>query len=145
MKQSGYIEHQGIVTQVKENSLSVSLINVSSCSGCHVKGFCNVSDVDNKTVEIFNPNKNIHKGDTVMVNHEKSLGPLALLLGYIFPFFLVILVLVISLTISGNEALSGLLSLLSWHPIISHCSSSEICLKPNLHLPLKVLRINQYE
>jgi sigma-E factor negative regulatory protein RseC len=111
MKQSEYIEHQGIVTEVKENSLSVSLINVSSCSGCHVKGFCNVSDVDNKTVEIFNPDKNIHKGDTVMVNHEKSLGPLALLLGYIFPFFLVILVLVISLTISGNEALSGLLSL----------------------------------
>ncbi|MBS0000166.1 MAG: SoxR reducing system RseC family protein [Cyclobacteriaceae bacterium] len=112
MKQTGYIEHQGIVTQVNENSLSVSLINTSSCSGCHVKGFCHVSDVDNKSVEVLHTaNNNISKGDKVIVNYERILGPLALLLGYMVPFFLMIAVLVISLTMSGNEAVSGLLSL----------------------------------
>ncbi len=113
MKQTGYIEHQGVVTEVTENILSVSLINTSSCSSCHVKGFCNVSDVDNKTVEIIqSSHKLVKKGDKVIVNYEKSLGPLALLLGYLVPFFLVITVLMIALAISGNEAVSGMLSLL---------------------------------
>jgi sigma-E factor negative regulatory protein RseC len=111
MKQTGYIEHEGVVTQVKENSLYVNLINISSCSGCHVKGFCNVSDVDHKTIEIFHPDKKISKGDTVTVNYEKTLGPLALLFGYIIPFLLVVVTLVISLAITENEGISGLLSL----------------------------------
>jgi positive regulator of sigma E activity len=111
MKQTGYIEHEGVVTQVNENSLSVNLVNISSCSGCHVKGFCNVSEVDLKTIEIFNPDKKISKGDAVTVNYEKTLGPLALLLGYIVPFLLVIATLVISIVITENEGISGLLSL----------------------------------
>lgn len=112
MKQTGYIEHQGVVTQVSGDTLSVNLINTSSCSSCHVKGFCNVSNVDNKTVEIIQPSdKHIKKGDNVIVNYEKILGPLALLLGYLVPFFLVITILMVALAISGNEAISGLLSL----------------------------------
>ena len=111
MKQTGYIEHQGVVTQVKKNAVSVNLINISSCSDCHVKGFCSVSDTDNKTIEILHTDSNISKGDKVIVNHRKTLGPLALLLGYIIPFFLVLAVLILSLEISGNEAVSGLLSL----------------------------------
>lgn len=112
MKQTGYIEHQGVVTEVTGHKLSVNLINTSSCSSCHVKGFCNVSEVDNKTVEIMHPSEEpVQKGDKVIVNYEKSLGPLALFLGYLVPFFLVIGVLVISLTLTGNEAVSGVLSL----------------------------------
>jgi positive regulator of sigma E activity len=112
MKQTGYIEHQGVVTEVTGNILSVNLINTSSCSGCHVKGFCNVSEVDNKTVEIIQPSdKRVKKGDQVIVNYEKTLGPLALLLGYLVPFFLVITVLMITQALTGNEAVTGLLSL----------------------------------
>jgi len=117
MKQTGYIEHQGVVTEVAGHKLSVNLINTSSCSSCHVKGFCNVSEVDNKTVEIMHPSEEpVKKGDKVIVNYEKSLGPLALLLGYLVPFFLVIGVLVISLTLTGNEAVSGVLSLVMLIP-----------------------------
>lgn len=113
MKQTGYIEHQGVVTEVTGHKLLVNLINTSSCSSCHVKGFCNVSDVDNKTVEIIQTsNEHVKKGDKVIVNYEKSLGPLALFLGYLVPFLLVIGVLVITLAITSNEAFSGILSLL---------------------------------
>jgi positive regulator of sigma E activity len=113
MKQTGYIEHQGVVTRITGNTLSINLINTSTCSSCHVKSFCNVSDVDNKSVEVIQPSgEKVKKGDQVIVNYEKSLGPLALLLGYLVPFFLVIAVLIITLLITENEAVSGLSSLL---------------------------------
>lgn len=112
MKQTGYIEHQGVVTQVAGNTLSVNLINTSSCASCHVKSFCNVSDVDNKKVELLSPSdKNIKKGDEVIVHYKKNLGPLALFLGYLVPFFIVIATLILTLAISHNEAFSGLVSL----------------------------------
>lgn len=117
MKQTGYIEHQGIVTRVTGKKLSVNLINTSSCSSCHVKGFCNVSDVDNKTIEILSDvDIQPQKGDKVIVNYEKTLGPKAMFLGYLFPFILVFSVLLIFIETTGNEAISGLMSLLGLIP-----------------------------
>jgi sigma-E factor negative regulatory protein RseC len=113
MKESGYIEHEGIVTQVAGNKLSVNLLNTATCSSCHVKSFCNVSDIDNKKVDIVKPaDKRIEKGDEVIVYYQRILGPLALCLGYLVPFIIVISTLIITLILTGNEAFSGLLSLL---------------------------------
>jgi sigma-E factor negative regulatory protein RseC len=49
MKEQGIIEHQGVVTRITREKLSVNLANISNCSGCHAKSMCNVSEVDNKT------------------------------------------------------------------------------------------------
>ncbi len=112
MKDTGYIEHKGIVAGVTGDRVSINLINTSSCSSCHVKSFCNVSDVDNKIIEVSNGTGNkIKTGDRIIVNYEKTMGPRALFLGYVIPFFLVIMVLFIAMELSKNEALSGLLSL----------------------------------
>ena len=109
---AGYIEHQGIVAAIDDKKVLVNLINTSSCSSCHVKSFCNVSDTDNKTIEISQNAKNmIKKGDHVIVNYEKSMGPKALFLGYVLPFLLVISVLVLTLELTKNEAVAGLSSL----------------------------------
>ncbi len=110
---SNSIEHLGVIKEITPRSIKVSLLNVSACSTCHTKGTCSVSDVDNKVIDVINSGGRFSKGDTVKVAFEKSLGPLALVIGYLAPFVLLMLVLIISLSITNDEVVAGLTSLIS--------------------------------
>jgi sigma-E factor negative regulatory protein RseC len=113
MKQAGHIEHQGIVSKIAGDKVFVNLTNVSDCSSCHVQSMCQVSEVDNKEIEIIRERGNaFKKGDKVEVSFDKSQGPKALFLGYLLPFLIVLVTLLIVSEISGDEAISGLFSLL---------------------------------
>lgn len=107
------IEHLGVVKEVTPETIKVSLLNVSSCATCHTKATCSVSDVDNKIIDIINAGQDIKKGEQVKVIFEKSLGPLALFLGYLMPFILLMIVLIVSLSVMKNEVFAGVASLLS--------------------------------
>jgi sigma-E factor negative regulatory protein RseC len=110
---SNSIEHLGVIKEITPGSIKISLLNVSSCSTCHTKGTCSVSDVDNKVIDVINSGGKFNKGDTVKVAFEKSLGPLALVIGYLVPFILLMLVLIISLSVTNDEVVAGLTSLIS--------------------------------
>ncbi len=110
---SNSIEHLGVIKEITSRSIKVSLLNVSACSTCHTKGSCSVSDIDNKIIDVINSGEKFNKGDTVKVAFEKKLGPLALLIGYLTPFILLMLVLLISMTITNNEVIAGLSALSS--------------------------------
>jgi positive regulator of sigma E activity len=113
MKQEGHIEHQGIVSKIENGKVYVNLLNVSNCSSCHVQSMCQVSDVDRKEIEITNEqDRRFKQGDKVEVSFDKSLGPKALLLGYLLPFIFVLVTLLIAYQITGDEVVSGLASLL---------------------------------
>jgi sigma-E factor negative regulatory protein RseC len=113
MKQTGHIEHQGIVSKIENGKVYVNLTNVSNCNSCHVQGMCQVSDVDNKEIEIINNGNNPFKtGDKVEVSFNESLGPKALFLGYLLPFFFVLITLLVTNALTGDEVLSGLSSLM---------------------------------
>ncbi len=109
----GSIEHLGVIKEITPKSIKVSLLNVSACSTCHTKGTCSVSDVDNKIIDVINTGEQLKKGETVKVAFEKSLGPLALMIGYIGPFVLLMIVLLISWSITKDEVFAGLASLFS--------------------------------
>jgi len=112
MEQTTHIEHEGIVSKIDGEKVIVNLTNVSNCSSCHVQGMCSVSDVDKKEIEIVNDIHNSFKtGDKVEVSFSKTSGPKALFLGYILPFLFVLITLLITFQITGNEAVSGLSSL----------------------------------
>jgi len=113
MKHTGHIEHQGIVSKIAGGKVYVNLTNVSNCSSCHVQSMCQVSDVDRKEIEIVDArNSQFKKGDKVEVSFDRSLGPKALFLGYLLPFVLVLLTLLIAYEVTADEALSGLSSLI---------------------------------
>ncbi len=107
----GSIEHQGVITGLDDKTVKVSLLNVSSCSSCHAKAMCNVSDVDLKEIEVLRKGKAFKIGEKVRLSYQKSLEFKALFLGYLFPFLLVLCTLIISMAVTGDEPLSGLLSL----------------------------------
>jgi len=106
------LRHTGIVKEVTPTSLIVSIVNQSACSSCHANGACSVSDIQEKEIEVTNWKRTYQPGAMVTVLFRESSGLRALLLGYMLPFMLLILTLVIAVAATGNEILSGLLALL---------------------------------
>ncbi|MEA3316938.1 MAG: SoxR reducing system RseC family protein [Bacteroidota bacterium] len=105
------IEHDGVIESVLPNKLNVRIIGIPAGKSGHLKGLRSTSDVDEKIIEVFNNTKEYNVGDKVKVALRQSLGFKALFLGYVFPFILVLLTLIITTSIFDNEAISGLISL----------------------------------
>jgi positive regulator of sigma E activity len=99
------------VKEVTETSLIVNIVNQSACSSCHANGACSVSDFQDKEIEITNFSNNYKLGEQVTILFKESKGFTALFYGYVLPFILMLVTLIVSDSISDNELLSGLLAL----------------------------------
>lgn len=89
----------------------VNIVNQSACSACHAKSACTVADFQDKEIEIENFAKQYSPGQEVTVLFKESQGFTALFFGYVFPFILVLMVLIVASEITHNELTSGLLAL----------------------------------
>lgn len=105
------LRHTGIVKEVTPNSLIVSIVNQSACSGCHAKGACTVSDVQEKDIEVTTYRNIYRPGAMVTVIFRESSGLKALFLGYILPLILLLVALIITIEISGSEILGAFIGL----------------------------------
>lgn len=106
------VVQQGRVEKIEDGRVFVNIVSMSACASCHARGMCNMSDIQEKLIEAQNPNhRNLKVGDVVNLEMQTSLGKKAVLLGYFYPFLLVLGVL-IALTSGGvNEGVSGLVAL----------------------------------
>lgn len=105
------IKHKAFIKEVSDTSLKVSILNQSACASCHANGACTMADVREKEVEIGSFRGNYTPGQEVCVVFRESLGFKALFYGYILPFLLVLCVLIITFSITGNEVIAGLTAL----------------------------------
>ncbi len=110
------IEHIGVVKSVANNSVIVGILTNSGCASCQAKESCNISEVEEKDIEVRQFEQNYSIGEQVKVYFSESLGFRALFLGYVLPF-LVILTILIVLTIANvSEGVAGLIALGSLIP-----------------------------
>ena len=105
------IRHSGIVTGKKSDTLFVTIVSQSACSSCHAKGVCHAGDMKEKVVEVADPDHSYEIGQHVTVLLQESDGFRALLLGYVTPFFVVLVSLIIVLSVSGDEIATGMIAL----------------------------------
>lgn len=106
------IKHSGVIKKIDEHQYYISIVAQSACASCSVKGVCNVSEMKDEIVEVSrNKSENFAVGDQVEVLMEKSQGTKAVMLGYIVPFLIVLVTLIISLNLIGNEGIAGLISI----------------------------------
>ena len=111
MSSGNAIEHQGIVEYISNEVIRVKITSVSACVGCHARGMCSVSDMEDKEILVPDSGGGFRKGDLVEVMMKSSLGTKAVLIGYVYPFLILLTVLLI-LTGSGvTELKAGILSL----------------------------------
>ncbi|HOO98870.1 MAG TPA: SoxR reducing system RseC family protein [Bacteroidales bacterium] len=109
------IEHDGIVKTSGINSLTVSILPSSACSGCHAAGSCTLSGKVEKLIDIEG-SYNLSPGDKVTLIMKQSAAYSAVLLGYILPFLTVLAVLLVMLSLSVAELTAGLISIFSLIP-----------------------------
>lgn len=107
---SGTINHDGIVQKNDEESVTVSIISSTACSGCHAEGSCSMSGKEEKIIEVHGK-YNVSAGDRVVVLMKQSMGFTALFLGYLLPLLIVIITLIILISIKTPELTAGLTSL----------------------------------
>ncbi len=102
----GIIEHEGTVQRCGSNSVTVSISSETACSGCHAKNSCSFSGSSEKLIEVPG-HFNLVAGDNVTVIMRKSMGFRAVFLGYVIPFILLTLALVILNSYTGSELMAG--------------------------------------
>ena len=50
MGKSSRVQHEGIVKSISTQTLEVSIISHSACSGCHAKSACGIADMKEKVI-----------------------------------------------------------------------------------------------
>jgi len=106
------IRHDGIIRNIDDKYYYVSIIAQSACASCHTKGICNISEIQEEIIEIpLKENKIYKKGDKVEILMEKTLGAKAVMLGYVIPFIILLITLIVSLSLFENEGVAGLISI----------------------------------
>ena len=101
------IEHDGIVANADDRTVTVKIVSNSACSGCHAEGFCMVSDKKEK--DIIVPGKyTVAPGDCVIVQMKKSMGYKALFIGYILPLLVFLVAMILFAAFSVGEIYAGL-------------------------------------
>lgn len=103
--------HAGVVQDVSVNKITVAIINASACSSCHAKGACLASDMKEKEIEIFIFSGEYYPGQHVNIVGRTSQGFKAAFYGYVLPFILVFTTLILSISLTKSEGLSGIISL----------------------------------
>jgi sigma-E factor negative regulatory protein RseC len=109
MNKNAMIEHIGVVSYITSNSIFVKLNVKSACAGCHAKNACG-ADSTTKIVEITSNDPSYQIGEEVNVKLRESLGMKALLLGYISPFLVLVIALILFINIGLTEGLSAILA-----------------------------------
>lgn len=106
------IRHQGIVENINGTHLQVRIIQTSACASCSIKGHCSSADTKEKLIDVTDMNAAAYQiGDHVWVIGELSMGVMAVLFAFLFPFFVLVISLFIFMAIWNDELLSALCSL----------------------------------
>ena len=113
------IKHQGIVENINGSHLQVRIIQTSACASCSVKGHCTSADTKEKLVDVADADAASYQpGDRVWVTGELSMGVMAVLFAFIFPFLILIISLFVFMAIWNDELRSALALLVPYYYIL---------------------------
>ena len=112
---SNDIVHRAVVDSVRDGVVRV-LFHQDGCSACSVKSSCGLAHSANKLIEIPLKERNVTKGEEILIHLSHDSGFRAVILSYVVPFLLVMASLLILSQIGVAELVAGLASLCSLVP-----------------------------
>lgn len=102
------VEQQGTVEEVAGHRVFVRIRQVSACGDCHAKGMCSMTEMEDKVIEADGNSLSLTRGDRVNIIMKRSMGNKAVVLGYMIPFVLLIIVLLVLSAEQVDEWIIGL-------------------------------------
>ncbi|MCI2083051.1 MAG: SoxR reducing system RseC family protein [Bacteroidales bacterium] len=114
MSYQNSIEHNGVVTAVDGDNLTVEIERQSACGSCSAKAICGLSGNDVKLFDVKRPaGRKVEVGDKVVVVMKSSMGLGAVLISYVFPLIILLGLLLYLLKIGVAEPLAALSSVVA--------------------------------
>ncbi|MCF8225772.1 MAG: SoxR reducing system RseC family protein [Bacteroidales bacterium] len=110
------IDHIGFVDSVDDRKARVRINSQSACASCHAKGACTAADQSEKSITVPVGGRSVKPGERVRVLIAKRTGLRAVAIGYVYPFFLLMIVLIILTAAGAGELSAGMWSLASLVP-----------------------------
>lgn len=111
------MKHSGAISKITNSTITVSLEPNINCEGCKAKAACGASESSSKEIEIDNPNliqkqagQNFVLNEEVAVVLQEELGLKAVFWAYLFPFILLVGVLLMA-SLFFSEWQAGLMAL----------------------------------
>ena len=111
------ISHEGVVEEVRGDSVRVRIVQTSACAACKMDGHCSAAESKEKVVEVVDGRAAAYApGDNVVVSIEPSTGRRAVILAFVVPFLILVAVLVVALWVTGDEGVAAIVALASLVP-----------------------------
>jgi len=104
------VQHDGIVSKISNNKVTVALKGNINCDACNAKAICGASEASTKEIEVQDVSQSLGLNENVTVLLKKSLALRAVFLAYVFPFMLLLSTLLIA-SYYYEEWVAGLLAL----------------------------------
>lgn len=111
------IEHEGIIEKINGPHVTVRILQQSACSACHAKGVCMAADSKEKRVDIVDNSGRYQVNQHVLIEGKESIGYKAILWAFVLPLFILLALLVLSLSLwNFSETEAALASMLALAP-----------------------------
>lgn len=116
------IEHVGIIEKIKDNQVTVRILQQSACSGCHARNACMVADSKEKWVEITDFSGRFNKNERVIIEGKESMGYKAVFGAFVLPVVLLISTLIFTLSLwnfsETEAAISAITALVPYYLVL---------------------------
>ena len=117
------ISHSGTIESIVDGCVKVRILQTSACAACKVASHCNAAESKVKRVDVMDvtDTSSLKVGDEVIVSASRHVANRALLLGFGFPFLILVGVMVMVLWLTSNEgiaAISGLIALAPYYGVL---------------------------
>ena len=107
------ITHEGIVTEVNGQFVTVRFVQHSACAGCHAKALCSggTSESAERRVTANSYGEKYESGDMVRVVVGSGLAWSAVVIAFVVPIVLALAVLKVVIDLSHDEVMACLATL----------------------------------
>jgi sigma-E factor negative regulatory protein RseC len=111
MGSKNVVTHTGVVESKNNNGIKINFTVISGCASCQIKGNCNMAEQAEKDIFVECNPDTFEIGQKVIIAMKASLGMNAIFLGYVLPFVVLLLTMIISSKYIKDEGLVGIISL----------------------------------
>lgn len=111
------ISHEGIITNINNDSIEIKILSKSACASCNIKSACNMSEMQEKIITIPAPkDKNLSIGQEVKISMGLGQANKAVIFAYVIPVVILISMIFIFNALKIEEGINALLSISSLLP-----------------------------